>query len=261
MDLEERKRRMKEAGIPMPITQVPLSEGSTSTVPVTAQNMDKHAKLQALKKGANRQKVQELVNSKKPSGPGGFQPIPEPKMRKNPNNPQSRLSDPSMAVKPVENFGKTSPIDNELKMIEDMMSSSNSPSYNVYQQPTDNMSNLQPELSINQDGYGPEFNPANMLAKKRAELKSENQYMQYAVNQNNTQQEVNQNDFDFQNLKSMMEQVAKNTISEVLNNYTENNSKKLTFEYLKAKTKDGHRIIKTSDNNYYKIIPVKIKKD
>jgi len=262
MTLEERRRRMKEAGIPLPITN-PLSEGSAAAIPVTSQNADKHARLQALKSGANRNQVQSLVKATGSQGNAGFQGIPEVKMKKNPNHPGNKLSDPSMAVKPQDNFGPVTPVNDELSAIESMFTGVGaSPAYNPM--PAAQNTN-QPELSIQQDGYGPTFDPVGMLAKKRQQVQG-NQYMQFAQQETVQQalaplQEMSeQQNFDFQNMKSMMEQIAKNTISEVLNSYTEKNKGKLTYENVDVKTADGTQVIKTQDGKYYKLVPVKLKK-
>lgn len=265
MTLEERRKRMKEAGIPLPITN-PLNEGSVSAIPVTSQNADKHARLQALKSGANRNQVQSLVKANGSQGNAGFQGIPEPKMRKNPNHPGNQLSDPSMAVKPQDNFGPVTPINSELSAIESMFDGSSSPAYNPAPMNQNHNQNItQPDLQVQQDGYGPTFDPIGMLAKKRQQVKG-NQYMQFAQQETVQQalaplQEMSeQQNFDFQNMKSMMEQIAKNTISEVLNSYTEKNKNKLTYENVDVKTSDGAQVIKTQDGKYYKLVPVKFTK-
>lgn len=257
--LEERIKRMREAGIPMPITQVSLNEGGVSAAPITPQNADKHARLQALKSGANKQQIQQLVKSEASTGPGGFKPIPEPSFKKNPNNPQNKISSPDKLVKPLENLVPYSPVNNELKMIEDLMAGGSSV---VSPIPHNQQSNFSENTTIIPDNYGPEFNPMAIL-KSKQELKSKNQYMQYALSQPEEDfvEPSNQQNFDFQNMKAMMEQIAKNTISEVLNSYTEKNNSKLTFEYTTMKASDGNKVIKTSDGNYFKVIPVKVKKN
>jgi len=258
--IEEKKRRLREAGIPLPISQI--NEGALSNAHITSKNSDMFSRLQALKSGANRQVVQQIVKATNNSGPSGFQGIPEPKMKKNPNHPQNKLSDPNMAVKPMENFGPVKPIDNELKMIEDMMG--NTSSYYNPQPTNQSIQTNQPDLTVQENGYGPEFNPSTILAKKKQEMQEKNKYIQYAVNPNlsnfdSEDANLNQQSFDIQNMKKMMEQIAKNTISEVLNNYTEQKVDKLTFEYVNAKTDDGSKVIKTQDGKFFKIIPVKIK--
>jgi len=266
MTQEERIKRMREAGIPMPITQAPLSEGSASAVPVTIQNADKHARLQALKSGANKQVLQTLVNSKGSSQE--FQGIPEVRQNKRPNT-QGQQSSPVKKVAVENNFGPVSPVNGELAEIEAMMGGATYPSYS--QQPINQLSvpqSSQPQLSVESEGYGPDFDPIGMLNKKKLQLQ-QNQYMQFA--QQDTienalaplSQQVNtsthQQNFDFQNMQKMMEQIAKNTISEVLNSYTEKNKDKLTYEKINAKTEDGSQVIKTQDGKYYKLVPVKIK--
>ncbi len=275
MTREERIRRMKDAGIPMPITN-PLNEGGVSSVPITAQNADKHAKLQALKSGANRNAVQSLVKATSVQQQG-FQGIPESK-------PKRKMTDPNQgpvkAVEVVNNFGPVSPVNGELAALEAMMGGvggASAPAYNPNMNVNQNIHNHQPELTVNQDGYGPVFDPIAMLNKKRQNsvqtqqesTPQNSQYTKYmnpisqvqmanALNQVGTPEQQN---FDFQNMQKMMEQIAKNTISQVLDSYTEKNRDKLTYEHVNVKTQDGTQVIKTQDGNYYKLVPVKIKKN
>lgn len=259
---ELRMKRMKEAGIPMPVTQMPLSEGAASAVPVTAQNADKHARLQALKSGANKQQIQSLVKAKSMQGAGGFQGIPEPTMRKNPNQP-GVASDKKVAV---QNFQAEAPVSSEFSAMEAMFGGEPSAQAISMQMPTQApMNTTQPELTVNQEGYGPDFNPAAMLAKKQASRAS-SEYMKYAVAPEQHAQAVQQMSagqsqagFDFNNMKKMMEEIARQTISEVLNEYTEKNKSKLTYESL-GKSKDGSQLIQTTDGHCYKLVPVKIKR-
>ena len=233
MSLDERIKRMREAGIPMPITNQ-VNEGTISA-PINPQNADKHARLQALKSGANRNQIQTLVKANGSQSASAFQGIPEVKMKKNPNHPGNKLSDPSMAVKPQDNFGPVAPVNNELMEVESLFAGDSSAS--LYNPRPLSHNTAQPELSVQQDGYGPDFNPAAILEKKRQQAKS-NQYMKFAqegtVNQALAplQEMSEQQNFDFQNMKSMMEQIAKNTISEVLDSYTEKSKNKLTYEYI-----------------------------
>lgn len=262
---EQRIQRMREAGIPLPVTQMPLSEGAAGAVPVTAANQDKHARLAALKSGANRQKVQNLVKAHSMQGDGGFQGIPEPKMKKNPNHPGNKLSDPSKAVKPQESFGGGAKVSGEFAAMEAMYGGGNSSAAAINMnaplaQPQ--MNTTQPELSVQQDGYGPSFDPSGMLAAKRANMQQTNQYMQHAVAPELQQQQQpvaqGQQQFDFQYMQQMMQEIAKSTISEVLNSYTEKNKDKLAYENV-TKTKDGSQVIKAQDGKYYKLVPVKLK--
>ncbi|MEK6830228.1 MAG: hypothetical protein AABY15_08995, partial [Nanoarchaeota archaeon] len=69
-----------------------------------------------------------------------------------------------------------------------------------------------------------------------------------------------QQNFNFQYMQQMMEQIARNTISEVLNSYTEKNRDKLTYEHVNVKTSDGTQVIKTQDGKYFKLVPVTLKK-
>lgn len=266
--LEERKRRMREKGIPMPITQM-NEGGGASNIPITASNQDKHARLAALKSGANRQQVQSLVKSK--GGSQGFQGIPEAKVRKNPNNPANKLSDQKHAVKPADNFGASAPVSNEFNAMEAMYGGGNDRSqYSAPQQPVLGQQNApmgtrQPELQIPQDGIGPSFNPQAMLQKKRA-MEAQNtqpqegyDYMQHAVNAQPQAQTQNQSQFDIQYMQQMMQEIAQKTISEVLSEYTEKNQKKgLTYE--NVKTKGDAQVIKTQDGKYYKLTPVTLTK-
>lgn len=262
MDLEQRKARMKAAGIPMPITQVPISEGAAGAIPVTQKNADLHSRLQALKSGANKQAVQDIVNSK---GRQQFQAIPEPKRNNHPN--QQVASDKKVSVQ--SNFGPKASTSGEFAMMDALYGGDGG----GYSQPTmnlnpgaANMANSQPELSIQQDGYGPSFDPRQALAEKNRRAQESGGYMQYAANAEQhalemQQQEMGNNQqvqFNFDNMKRMMEQIAKSTISDVLSEYTEKQKGKLVFENY-GKSKDGNQIVKTPEGNYFKMIPVKIK--
>lgn len=217
--------------------------------------MDKHARLQALKSGANKQQIQQLVKAKSMQGSSGFQGIPEPKMRKNPNNPANKLSNPGMAVKPAS-FSKPSSND-DFAAMEAMITGESS-----YETAPVNTSSghgdlAQPILSQG-SGYGPTFDPVAMLAAKRAKMQASQ-----SASASETQSQatpVNQSQFDINQMKSMMEEIAKNTISDVLSTYTNKNKGKLTYENV-GKSKDGSQIIKTEDGTYYKLTEVKLKKN
>jgi len=265
---EQRLERMKQAGIPLPITQHPISEGAMNSVPVTAQNQDKHSRLAALKSGANRQQVQSLVKAK--TAQGGFEGIPEPTQKRRPNNPANQMSQVAPEAKvPVRDFAGAAPVSGEFSAMEAMYGGGNSaasinmnmPQPQINQNQNQMMNTTQPELSVNEDGYGPSFDPAGMLAQKRQSMQQNNQYMQHAVAPGQQQQTVapGQQQFDFNNMQKMMEEIAKNTISEVLNSYTEKNKDKLTYENVNVKTGDGTKVIKTQDGKYFKLVPVKLK--
>jgi hypothetical protein len=256
MTLEERRRRMQEAGIPMPITQVPLSEGGVASVPVTPQNADKHARLQALKSGANRTQVQSLVKAQ--SAQQGFQPLEAPKVKRRPDPNQG----PVQAVSVQDSFGPIAPVSGELAALEAMMGGvASAPTYNPNMDMHSAPMTSQPDLTISEDGYGPAFDPQAMLAKKRQQ--SAQDYTQYAQPQTAqyAPQQAMQQNFDFQNMQKMMEQIARNTITQVLDSYTERNKEKLTYEHVNVKTNDGTQVIKTQDGQYYKLVPVKVKKN
>lgn len=261
MTQEERMRRMRERGIPMPITQIPISEGAIGTVPVTAQNADKHARLQALKSGANKQQIQALVKSK--SVQNSFEGIPEPSRKKMPQGSQGNQIDPSKVV-PVQSFAGAAPISGEFAAMEAMMAGAVGASTHINMQPSSTVMNTtQPELSIQQDGYGPSFDPMGMLARKRADMQKNNTYMQHALAPEQQAKQIqelasNQQNFDIKYMQQMMKEIANNTISEVLNDFTKKNKDKLTYENI-TKAKDGSQVIKTQDGQYFKLVPVKIK--
>lgn len=262
MDLEQRKARMKAAGIPMPITQAPISEGASGAVPVTSQNADLHSRLQALKNGANKHAVRDMVINSSKGGPQQFQALPEPKVGKNPNDKIT----PGKSVSVQKSFGPQAKTSGEFAMMDALYSGDGG-----YSQPKMNlnpgagtMDTSQPELSIQQDGYGPAFNPQQALSEKRRKAQDNGGYMQYAANPEGhaqaMQQEMapNQQQFNFEYMKKMMEQIAKSTISDVLSEYTQKQKGKLNLESY-GKAKDGNQIVKTPEGKYFKMIPVKIK--
>jgi len=259
--IEEKRARAKKMGIPMPVTQ--MNDGGAATIPVTAANQDKFSRLAALKSGANRQKIQSLVKSSSVQGQSGFQGIPEPKMKKNPNNPGNQLSDPSKAVQVQQNFTGGVPVSNEFSVMEAMYGGGNdsTPQQPVLaQQNNANMSNSQPELTVPNRVAGPIFDPVAMMQQKRTQEQQQPQqqsseYLQYAVNPQTPQQ----GQFDFNNMQKMMQEIAKQTISEVLSEYTEKSKKKLTYENVKIK--GNSKVIKTQDGKYYKLTPVTLTKN
>lgn len=267
--LEEKRARAKKMGIPMPITQISENSGIAAVIPVTSSNQDKHARLAALKSGANRQKIAGLVKAKSVQGSSGFKGIPEPNMRKNPNQTGTQLSDPSMVVKPKENFGGAVPVSSEFSAMESMYGGGNSKAaYATTQQPLLNGNSQNNESQLQQDSYGPTFDPVSMLNRKRAQQAQSQQtqqkgydYMQHAVNPGAYQQsnqDTSQQQFSFEYMKQMMQEIAKQTISEVLSEYTEKSKRSLTYENIK--TKGGNKVIKTQDGKYYKLTPVTLTK-
>lgn len=268
---EERIQKMRERGIPIPITQIPMNEGAVGTVPITSQNADKHARLQALKSGANKQQVQALVKAK--TIQNSFEGIPEPSRTRRPQGHPGNQVDPSKVV-PVQNFA-ASQGSGEFASMEAMMSGTGGAvaPVNMHMQPPAAMNTTQPELQIQENGYGPSFDPVGMLAKKRADMQRGNAYMQHSLAQGtqlqvedvSQQQQISQQQplgqqqqFDIKYIQQMMQEIAKNTISEVLNSYTEKNKDKLTYENI-TKTKDGSQVIKTQDGQYFKLTPVRLK--
>lgn len=245
MSLENKIARAKRMGIPMPITQ--MSEGAISA-PITSANSDRHSRLAALKNGANKKGMQDLVNTKK-AGIQSFQGIPESTQKKKPNTPnQGNTVSPGKSVVPK---GYSPPVSSELSAIDSMFGGGGGTTAPISGNKT---------LDIEQ--MGPTFNPAALLAKKNAQAANitnesvqevGSDYLQYAQNQN-----TSQGNFDFQNMKSMMQEIAKQTISEVLSEYTEKQKNKLTYENY-MKTKDGAQVIK-SQGKFFKLTPVKITK-
>jgi len=249
--IEEQRARAKKMGIPMPITQ--MSEG-VAIAPVTTANSDKHSRLAALKSGANKKGMQDLVNSK--SAQDSFQGIPEAtqKRKPNPNNPNqpSNMVSPGKSVVPK---GHSAPVNSELSAIDAMFGGGGGGAV-----PAPSVGG---NAELNYDSVGPTFNPAAELAKKNAmahEPQVQEQgpdYKQYAVNPESQNQNMTQENFDFQNMQRMMQEIAKKTISEVLNEYTEKQKNKLAYENY-TKTKDGAQVIKTNSGKYFKLTPVKI---
>jgi hypothetical protein len=268
MSQEDRVKRMREAGIPMPVTQSLMNEGAISAVPVTSRNADKHARLQALKSGAKKQEIQSLVKGK--SVQNSFEGIPEPTQKRRPSSQQVSHLDPDKKV-PVKNFAGAKPVSGEFAAMEAMYGGNNSAAPINMTSPdsagASMMNTTQPDLSVQDDGYGPSFDPMGMLAKKRAEMQQSNQYMKHAVapGQQHSTEEVQQmseskQQFDLKYMQQMMQEIANKTISEVLNSYTEKNRDKLTYENV-IKTKDGSQVIKAQDGKHYKLVPVKLKRN
>jgi len=247
--IEEKIARAKKMGIPMPITQ--MTEGAVA--PVTAANADKHARLAALKSGANKQGMQSLVQSK--SAQQSFQGVPETtqKRRPNPNNanPSNTVS-PGKSVVPV---GINAPVNSELAAIDAMFGGGGGAPVSS--------SPVGGNVQLSVDSIGPTFNPSEALARKNAAAINQpvvqeagTDYLQYASQEAQTPTQEN---FNFQNMQKMMQEIAKKTISEVLSEYTEKQKNKLAYENY-TKTKDGAQVIKTNDGKLFKLTPVTIKK-
>lgn len=262
---EEKIARAKKMGIPMPITDSGvLNEGGVSSVPVTSKNAAAHERIAAIRRGANRGDFSKMINSTKK---GGFEAIPEPKMRKNPNHPANQLSDKKYSVNPDSGAPAANiPHNSELAAISNMFeggsSSYNMPSFNPEAKLSNNQ---QPDLSIQSDGYGPEFNPTRMISEKRAKMQ-QSEYLKYAVN-NEAEQlassiegSVDTSSFDLNSMKKMMENIAKETMNEMLDSYIKKEGKKTFFENTNVKSNDNNKIIKTSEGKYFKLVPVTIKK-
>ena len=154
-------------------------------------------------------------------GDSGFQGIPEPKMKKNPNNPANKLSNPGMAVKPAS-FSKPSSND-DFAAMEAMITGGSSYETAPASASSGHGDLAQPILSQG-SGYGPTFDPVAMLAAKRAKMQASQ-----SASASETQSQatpVNQSQFDVNQMKSMMEEIAKNTISDVLSTYTNKKQRK-----------------------------------
>ena len=259
--LEEQQERARKMGIPMPVTQHgALNEGAVEAIPVTHANASMHERLRALKKGANKTVIKDMIQSKGKNGQT-FEGIPEVKQRRAPAGHPSNKISPGKSVVPK---GFDAPPSGEFAALEAMMGGNTSAPINMNPAPA--VTGSQPELTVQQDGYGPSYNPESMLAEKRSKMQTDNEYLQYAMNPEQQAQQMqqtegttNQEQFDFQNMQKMMQEIAKSTMSEVLNNYTEKNKDKLVYENY-TKTKDGAQVIKTQDGKLFKLVPVKLKK-
>jgi hypothetical protein len=283
--MNEQQRMLQEKFRQMGVPSAGMVGGSPQgQVTAAPQNMNKLHLLNQIKRGGKRGEFDKFIKAK--TANDKFEPIPEPKMRKNPND----KVDPKYAVKP-ETFGaKSNP---ELNMIEKMFDGGGGMhipqdlGYNQMQQRP-----MTTDLSLDNISLPSMPDPSMYLAQKNSEayqqqmlnanpqpqMNPNNPYAQYTL-QGHGQQPVMdmgaggmpaemQSDMSAQqqyaqqaNMKAMMEQIAQSmaerTIKQFLNEYAQG---KNLYETTNYKTKDGHKVIKTADGRYYKLTPVRINK-
>lgn len=241
--------KFKKNGIPLPLS---LTESNVVTTTSTA-NIDLLKKIENLKRGSNRQAVRDIISSQA-NDTTTFSPIPTTKRNNQPNNQQKDK-------KPAVELQKFTPkSDPELSAIENMFSGGGGGfSTDDYIERDINI-NLEQNNSITDVSFKsmPDFESA--LAKKKQG------FTQYAT-QNNQQpqsqqpqsQQVQEMDtFNFNNLKKIMEEVARDTMEKVLDEYTEKKKNKHFYEVVIVDGKDGRTVIKTETGQHFKLVPVEV---
>lgn len=234
------------------------------------------AKLKAIQSGAAKADFSKYVNaatkggSSAAPGMGGFQGIPEPKMRKGPKeevNPEYKQN--------LEEFSAPMGSGNsELDAIDAMFGGGGGGSSRSMS--TQSYGNN--DFNINMDidsAVMPSFNPQAVLQNKARQASQmmnqgqDNTYLKFASNTpqpqyQQQQQQPQMQDFggqlNMQAMQIMMETIAKGiaekTIRNVLNEYTNQQKSKAQFEYYNKEK----GIVQTTDGKLYKLQPVEIRK-
>jgi hypothetical protein len=238
-----------------------------SIVSTNSANASMAAKLAAIRSGSAKAELNKYISAtgkNAPAGAGEFQGIPEPKMRKNPNQTNEEIK-PEYKQK-LESFDTSGSVNQELASI-DALFGGDGPvrgGGGSSQMLTHNP--LSQELNL--DSVMPSFNPQAALQQKartqQQQAPSNSPYLKYAGEAPAEQfVEVGSNvqpGFNPAQLQMMMETIAKGiaekTIRNVLNEYSEQQKGKTFFEYYNKEK----QIIKASDGKYYRLTQVELKK-
>lgn len=152
---EERARKFKEMGIPVPMAPIdPSSMKNLNADP------DKLKKLEAIRNGAKRGEFKEILSKAEPKAL--FTPLPTPKNKQNPNAPKAEI------VVPIKDFAPVNKGDAEARLMESALFGED-PRAAAYAEPAyesvneANISNRRPErivpaeVSVNDDPHGTGF--------------------------------------------------------------------------------------------------------
>lgn len=242
------------------------------------------AKLAAIKSGAAKSEFNKFMNAtgkNAPNGAGGangFDALPEPKIKKNPNV-QNETVKPEYSQKLEDFSAPRSSGNQELDAINAMFGGDGGGS-SMRTNPNQGRSNdFQMNLDID-SAYMPSFNPHQALAKKAMEMQQQqfqqqntNPYLKHAQ-QNSIQQEFMPNssynmenqmnnqmgNMNMANFQMMMETIAKGvaekTMRNILNEFSNQQKSKLQFEYYNREK----GIVKGADGKLYKLTPVEVKR-
>ena len=244
-----------------------------SIVSTNGANSSMAAKLAAIRSGAAKSELNKYISATgkgAASGVAGFEGIPEPSKRKNPNQVKEEIN-PEYRQE-LASFSSESSDSHELSRIDAMFGGDGpvrmSGGGNIAQ------NSMNQELSLD-SMMMPSFNPEAALQQKaRAKVQNQNQtqnnpYLKFASDTppvandqfvdvgNNVS---NQSSFNVNQMQMMMETIAKGiaekTIRNVLNEYSEQQKGKVFFEYYNKEK----GIIKTADGKYYRLTQVELKK-
>jgi hypothetical protein len=225
------------------------------------------AKLAAIRNGSAKAELNKFISAtgkNAPAGGGEFQGIPEPTMRKNPNQPKEEVK-PEFKQKLAE-FDTPRHVNQELGAIDALFGGDGPVRGGGTQMMAHNP--LNQEISL--DSVMPSFNPhAAIQQKVRNQVPTQNQaespYLKFAgeapvQNEFVDVGQANQPGFNVNQLQVMMETIAKGiaekTIRNVLSEYSEQQKGKVFFEYYNKEK----QIIKASDGKYYRLTQVELKK-
>lgn len=265
--IRKRQEMLKKIGVPNAGKMI-----NESIVATNSANMGMAQKLAAIRSGAAKAELNKYITAtgqNAPTGAGEFQEIPEPKMRKNPNQVKEEIKPEHKQQ--LQNFEAPRASSQELSAIDSLFGGdgpTRMPSSNgqMAQAP------MNSELSLDNvlDTKMPTFNPHAIIQNKirNNTQAAPNPYLKYASDTLPVGAEqfvdvsapVQQPQVNVAQLQSMMETIAKGiaekTIRSVLSEYSEQHKSKVYFEYYNKEK----GIIKTPDGKYYRLQQVELKK-
>jgi len=260
--IKKRQDMLKKMGVPNAgkvVMESIVSAGGAGASSVAA-------RIAAIRNGSAKQELDKYISAKSGSDAGpaspnkstGFQALPEPKIKKGPNQ----------EVKPeykqkLEDFGASASNNSELSSIEALFGGGggSSSSTRVSNNSNDHQFQQNP-VNMNLDidsARMPTFNPHAALQKKLRETQGQTHTQEEFVPMQNNNM-VAQPQFNVQQLQTMMETIAKGiaekTIKNVLSEYSEQQKSKNYFEYYNKEK----GVIKMADGKLYKLTQVQLKK-
>lgn len=236
--------KFKKNGIPLPLS---LTESNVVTTTNTS-NLDLLKKIENMKRGSNKQVIKDMINSDK-TDTAVFSPLPTARK----NNPQNQKQGTTVEV---QKFAPKS--DPELSAIENLFGGGGGFSTDDYFEKSP-AANMEQNTGISDVNFKSMPSLDDALAKKKQSFMSyANNNQQAPVQQEQKSQEIDS--FNFNNLKKLMEEVARDTMEKVLDEYTEKKKNKHLYEVVTVDSRDGKTIIKTETGQHFKLTPVEVVK-
>jgi len=163
---EERVRKFKEMGIPVPMAPIdPSSMRNLNADP------DKLRKLEAIRNGAKKGEFKEILSKTEPKAL--FAPLPTPKSKQNPNAPKSEV------VVPIKSFSPSTSADAEARLLESALFGED-PRASAYAEPSqaltqnDSRSTARPPRVLPEDvaNIGDDLHGTNFIQNFKARMAS-----------------------------------------------------------------------------------------